>query len=458
VNIFSSIFNLYSNTVVKMLSMIVVMALLGFLFGVSDFALLAKVSIMQALLVVITVYPGKGILFFSKSERVISSFIVVLELVLLLIKFLIILVFSDLIFELFGITVKQQYIVYLTSCILIFNETLKSLYEREGKYRDAYLPESIKAIFQVIAIASYFFYSFSIDHYLIILLLSEVLMMAYYLGKIKSVGLVIGLERKRSVVEYLRYVYPQFFSGILMFIYWNLDYVFIGLFLSEHELGIYFFAFKYSHIILNLYDLCGRLTFSYYCRTDQLERKVIIFKWVTKISLVTSMLFMVTFIAFGDEVIDLVFKGKWNESIPLFVCFLGLIVYRATTRHWSELYLSESKEPRLNIIVPIIVVFFMTTTIPYFVQKYGMYGAFMSLTVSIVFGSIVFLTYITRAYNLHFFQMLKKEYLLVIVLLSLSFILKTQNILIQISPLTLCIPYILSLRKEYRIDIWKIKR
>ena len=142
---------------------------------------------------------------------------------------------------------------------------------------------------------------------------------------------------------YFRFGLPLMLTSLFTFYYWNVDYLIVGRFLNEQQLGYYYIAFKFPHYMLTLQALISTVVYPAFSRTrddEQLKRG---FTLATKYSGAISLLPCVAVLVMGEGLVRYGLEEKWMPALRPLQVFTCLAAFRMITVHWFDVYLSKGK-------------------------------------------------------------------------------------------------------------------
>ena len=261
-----------------------------------------------------------------------------------------------------------------------------------------------------------------------------------------------------SIKPYLNFSLPLFGENSLNYFVRNIDNLLIGKLLGEFVLGYYSKA--YSLMLLPVRQISGSIAnvmFPSFSIIKNDKQKV----WgsymnVVKIVSFVNFPIMISLYFFANEIILILYGSQWLDVIPIIkaFCFLGAIQSIATLA--GSIYNSQGKT-NLQFKVGLFSKAFMTAGLVYGLLYGGIFSMikYYTITSSIIF--FVELYFITKILNQSistFFQVLKKELLVISIYLFsmviLFLIVNTNNILnkVLIQLATLTIFFLLSIKSD----------
>ena len=149
--------------------------------------------------------------------------------------------------------------------------------------------------------------------------------------------------RADLAAPYMRFGLPLAVTSLFVFYYWNVDYIIVGKFLNDTQLGYYYIAFKFPHYILQLQSLVSTVVYPAFARTKDDEQLMRGFKLATKYSSALALLPCVGVLALGEGIVRYGLGEKWMPALRPFQIFTCLAAVRMITIHWYDVYLSKGK-------------------------------------------------------------------------------------------------------------------
>lgn len=149
--------------------------------------------------------------------------------------------------------------------------------------------------------------------------------------------------RADIAAPYLRFGLPLAVTSLFVFYYWNVDYIIVGKFLNDTQLGYYYIAFKFPHYMLQLQSLVSTVVYPAFARTKDEEQLARGFKLATKYSGALALLPCVAVLALGEGIVRYGLGEKWLPALRPFQIFTCLAAIRMITVHWYDVYLSKGK-------------------------------------------------------------------------------------------------------------------
>ena len=125
-------------------------------------------------------------------------------------------------------------------------------------------------------------------------------------------------------------------ASLLTTWYWNVDDVLVGSVLGFGAAGLYAYAFRMPHVLMQITDGLGRVTLPLLGKNRARDEQARIFSAATRASFALLAPFFLAGVFHGDLLVRWMFGSRWLSMVPAFQVFLTLTLLRGTLRHWSD--------------------------------------------------------------------------------------------------------------------------
>ncbi len=206
--------------------------------------------------------------------------------------------------------------------------------------------------------------------------------------------------------SFLRFGLPLVASSVLIFFYWNVDYYIVDSVLGLEQLGYYWVAFQFSHYFLRAKDVINSVLLPAYANLERLEDRRAGFRLGCELMGFVYLFPLIAIFIFGDEIVTVVFGGKWLPSVLPLKIFLVTILVRAVGHNYAPLLyaagntLVDLKAAALNGLLLPGAVYFLCVW-------WGITGAALGvLAVSLVSHVFIFERFVSKLTGkgfLHFY-------------------------------------------------------
>jgi O-antigen/teichoic acid export membrane protein len=291
------------------------------------------------------------------------------------------------IFRIFSVSIPF-YVAY--ALIMAANKGMQKI-----KY-NVYADYIFFSIVQVVLVVSFFLLGFDVTGVAISYTAAVVLSFLFVLLLFRRAGFA-GLSSVKSIFNTRKmaaYSLPIAAGSFAAVAITYLDTIFLGVFRTASETGVYNAALPTANFILVFATAFGALFFpimtELYSRKNVREMETF-YRTVTNWIFVTTLPFALTFIMFSDKILLLLFGQEYVQgaaalSILTVTFFMNAIF---TTSVFMLLVLGKTRYTMINVIAAALIVFFGNMM---FTPAYGSLGAASVSAFSAVFaGTLVFL-------------------------------------------------------------------
>jgi len=189
--------------------------------------------------------------------------------------------------------------------------------------------------------------------------------------------------RKGIAMEMLRFGWPLVGASVLVYFYWNVDYIIVGTLLSAEQLGYYWLAFQVSQYLLQGKTMINSLLFPAFSRVSNDQDLKKAFLLATKLSAIAFLFPTVLLLAMGEPIIVLIFGEKWIPAVPVFQIFIVLSALRGITQFWDPVFLAKGKTKVFFLLSAINAILIPGIGYPMTIY-YGIEGMALAVLFSIV--------------------------------------------------------------------------
>lgn len=187
----------------------------------------------------------------------------------------------------------------------------------------------------------------------------------------------------------LCFTLPLTLAAILSYVWWNVDDLMVGGLLGSAQLGFYYLAFRIPDYMYKFGVGSCQALFPAFCRAENREHLRNRFMLASKYSALIFFLPCAVALAFGQEIIRLVYGEKWLPAARPFQVFMVVVAFRLTTWHWTNLLKSQGRT-REPMYAGVIYTSFVGVVGYFALRSYGLVGiAFAILASEIIFFPLV---------------------------------------------------------------------
>jgi len=256
------------------------------------------------------------------------------------------------------------------------------------------------------------------------------------------------LAFNKSIIQgVLGFGWPLLGSSVLVFVYSNIDYYFVGYLLGEEQLGYYWLAFQTSHYFLNIRDAINSVVLP---AITKMDNETEINSTFNKLTAITALIYIyptIIILFYGGELIEIVFGEKWIPATTAFQIFMVLTTLRAMTSYWDPILLYTGKT-MIQLYMTIYRVVMVSIFVYYLSRAYGINGAatgvFIANITGIILMAIVIKKYVMKL-NYKVFSIIFANILILLVtyigVVALTDISAIYNMIIILSILSIITYY-----------------
>ncbi len=220
--------------------------------------------------------------------------------------------------------------------------------------------------------------------------------------------------------DFLDYCLPLFVGGTLSFLVVNLDYIIVTSLMGEKELGIYWLAFSFSHLLIVARDVFARYILPILSDQNSKEGKLIIFNKINGALQILGA-FLAIFVTFwSDYLFTLLFSEKWLEAVPIFILLFYAALFKLIGGLSTTLLFSVMRT-KIAMNISLLNLFLLVPIIIIFIQIWGLLGVASGVLVStILLTMFIFETEFKRHFRKGFLSYLSYITLNILFLLFLT--------------------------------------
>lgn len=302
----------------------------------------------------------------------------------------------------------------------------KALLEKELNFFNARYPATIATILSSICSIIIAFNGYTISA-LILWKLLQYLFEAIILSFIKTVK---GASNDWYYIkDLIRYSIPLLLSNIIIYFYWNVDYLIVEKLLGKEQLGYYWLAFQLGLFILKIKDAIINVVLPVYSDTEDWNSINDNFNEMSSIIFKTFACLFIVFLFFGEIVFINVFGEKWLPAYNPFLITILLSMLRSFTSFFEPILLIHNKT-NYKLFLATINAILVPVLVYYFVIQIGINGAPLGVLVSNIVSSLILILLTRDLIKINFKEIFRSIIILIIV--SLIFYLYELNWLIKI--------------------------
>lgn len=237
----------------------------------------------------------------------------------------------------------------------------------------------------------------SLLQFFIIMILS-----CFFLIKIFPATRNFDFKRKAiNTKEFWKYSFSVFATSLFNKYTFRLDLLFLGIFCTIKEVGIYSVALKILPLVsmphYAIMSIFGPIVAELYAKREIKEIESL-YKTVTRWSSAFSLLIYTTIVVFHNELLAIFGKEFTAASIALII--LGLGDSFADLFGMSGQIINMIGKPIINLINSIITTIITVSLYLLLIPKYGTYGAAISYTIGIFLINIIRLLQVYKLLNI----------------------------------------------------------
>jgi len=174
-------------------------------------------------------------------------------------------------------------------------------------------------------------------------------------------------------------------TGILSYLYHNIDDVLVGKMLGLYNLGLYQLSYRLATLpIYETGEIFGRVTFPVYSKIA--DDKVRLRKAFYKVTLTISLLVIpagLILIFFTDYIVLLLLGEKWLSSVGVIRILAVFSVIRAISGSVTPLFYALKKQEIITLFMSVGLISLLVIIIP-LINIYGLKGAAISTIISAI--------------------------------------------------------------------------
>lgn len=232
-----------------------------------------------------------------------------------------------------------------------------------------------------------------------------------------------------NIKKLIRYSTPLLLSNIIIYFYWNIDYLIVEKLLGKEQLGYYWLAFQLGLFILRIKDAIINVVLPVYSDVKYKNSIKDNFNEVSSIIFKTFAYIFLFFLFFGEIVFINVFGEKWLPAYHPFLITILLSMLRSFTSFFEPILLIHNKT-KYKLFLATINAILVPVLVYYLVIELGINGAPLGVLISNIISSLILIILTRDLVKINFKEIIHSIIILIIV--SLAFCLFELNWLIKI--------------------------
>ena len=352
--------------------------------SVTDIGIFATINIFLTFVLTLSNWNGDKLIISEKeikNEHIDQIFTIELIYCILLYA-LTFLFLKDFIEEL--LTLENSYLFWLAlvffTCYNPLNRS-RAILEKKLKFLSAYTPFFISNILGsiigiILAYRGYGIWSMVVWKMSTYLL--EVIILLFVSSYVPKISINFSYFK-----EFLRYCSPLFLGGILSFLVVNLDYIIVTSLMGEKELGIYWLAFSFSHLLIVVRDLLARFVLPILSDQSSKEKKLVIFDGINGVLQITGTFLAILVTFWSDHLFTIIFSEKWLEAVPVFIFLFYAALFKLIGGLSTSLLFSIMKTA-IAMNISIINLFLLVPILIIFINLWGLMGVASGVLLSTI--------------------------------------------------------------------------
>jgi O-antigen/teichoic acid export membrane protein len=262
---------------------------------------------------------------------------------------------------------------YVYKALYLYNENFKLLFKVNS------LPILISLIIKVLILVYLDIY------YLIIAFVFESIIVIYLLFN-RTINLHLYFSYKSLKLLFWN-CYPVLISSLSFILYSKTDRIMIGNMLGMHEVSIYSVAnslVEYSIILITIGQVYynTKLVKIFTKSKELFDEKLLN---ITSLFAVFSLGLIFCLYFFGNQIINIVFGHKYNESYNILLILLPVIFFKFNGM-FKPFYSIQNNLQKIMMITSLIAALLNIILNYFFINLYGINGAAYSTVVSVIFS------------------------------------------------------------------------
>lgn len=162
---------------------------------------------------------------------------------------------------------------------------------------------------------------------------------------------------------------PLFLSAFVSYYYWNIDDIYVGKYLGEVALGLYWFSFYYPHAVLKLQSPFLRMLLPIYAKVPK-ERVKQLFEGLSKYTMYLMGFGVIISLLFVDKIVILLWDESWLGAVGALKIYTVLIALRAGSIYWNEIFILKD-ETKYQLGVAVLNAILITVFGPLLSSHFG---------------------------------------------------------------------------------------
>ena len=302
----------------------------------------------------------------------------------------------------------------------------KALLEKELNFFNARYPATIATILSSIISIFLAFNGYTITALILWKLLQyffEVIILSY-LKTVKG-----SSNNWHNIKKLVHYSTPLLLSNIIIYFYWNIDYLIVEKLLGKEQLGYYWLAFQLGLFILRIKDAIINVVLPVYSDVKYKNSIKDNFNNVSSIIFKIFAYIFLFFLFFGEIVFINVFGEKWLPAYQPFLITILLSMLRSFTSFFEPILLIHNKT-KYKLFLATINAILVPVFVYCLVIELGINGAPLGVLISNIISSLILIILTRDLVKINFKEIVRSIIILIIV--SSAFYLFELNWLIKI--------------------------
>ncbi len=215
----------------------------------------------------------------------------------------------------------------------------------------------------------------------------------------KSVSSVFSREDQKNMLQYSTPLYLTMFVDLVL---QQTDGIMIGYFRTAAEVGIYEVSFRFTPFLLLALGSTAQMFqpfISDYFARNEIQKVAALYKQVTKIVLLITLPILLILLIFPAELLSIFGKDFSGGSTCLMILSAGFF-FQALTGHTNPI-LALSGNPRLLFFSNTVMTAMNIILNFFFIQWWGITGAALATSISIMFSNFCQLFLIRYLFAIH---------------------------------------------------------
>ncbi len=208
--------------------------------------------------------------------------------------------------------------------------------------------------------------------------------------------------RKDDKKQFLQYSTPLYLVMFVDLVLQQTDGIMIGYFRSAAEVGIYEVSFRFTPFLLLALGSTAQMFqpfISDYFARNEIQKVAVLYKQVTKIVLIITLPILLILLVFPSELLS-IFGVEFSKGATCLMILSAGFFFQALAGHTNPI-LALSGHPRLLFYSNSVMTVMNIVLNFFFIQWWGIVGAAVATSVSIIFTSLGQLCLIYGTFKIH---------------------------------------------------------